>query len=57
MVIAERLAIQIRAKSYVLDVHYEKAYQSDIVVRVSRLFVEHDIARPQRNNITLANAS
>lgn len=46
--IAERLAIQIRAKAYVLDVHYEKAFQSDIVVRVSKLFVEHNIARPLR---------
>ena len=53
VVIAERLAIQIRAKSYVLDVHYEKAYQSDIVMRVSRLFVEHGIARPQRNSSPL----
>lgn len=46
--VAERLAIQIRAKAYVLDVHYEKAFQSDIVVRVSKLFVEHTIARPLR---------
>lgn len=46
VIVAERLAIQIRAKAYVLDVHYEKAFQSDVVVRVSKLFVEHGIARP-----------
>jgi len=50
VVVAERLAIQVRAKAYVLDVHYEKAFQSDIVVRVSRLFTEYGIARPQRNS-------
>ncbi|MAR89333.1 MAG: mechanosensitive ion channel [Pseudomonadota bacterium] len=50
VVVAERLAIRLRAKSYVLDVHYEKAYQSDIVMRVSRLFAEHGITRPQRNS-------
>jgi len=44
--LATRLAIRIRAKSYVLDVHYEKAYQSDVVVRVSRLFADNNIARP-----------
>lgn len=48
VVIAERLAIQIRVKAYVLDVHYEKAFQTDIVKRVSRLFVENAIARPRR---------
>lgn len=48
VVIAERLAIQIRVKAYVLDVHYEKAFQTDIVKRVTRLFVDNAIARPQR---------
>ena len=51
-VVAERLAIQIRAKAYVLDVHYEKAFQSDIVKRVSRLFIDNKIARPLRESIT-----
>lgn len=46
VVVAERLAIQIKAKAYVLDVHYEKAFQSDIVKRISRLFLEKNIARP-----------
>lgn len=47
--VAERLAIRLRAKAYVLDVRYEKAFQSDIVVRVSRLFREHEIRRPLRD--------
>jgi small-conductance mechanosensitive channel len=41
-----RLAIRLRAKAYVLDVHYEKAFQSDIVVRVSKRFTEMQVARP-----------
>ncbi|TNC82474.1 MAG: mechanosensitive ion channel protein [Oleiphilus sp.] len=48
VVIAERLALQIRAKAYVLDVHYEKAFQSDVIERVSRLFIERGIKRPGR---------
>ena len=48
VVIAERLALQIKVKAYVIDVHYEKAFQSDIVKRVSRLFIENNIARPSR---------
>lgn len=52
VIVAERLAIMIRAKAYVLDVRYEKAFQSDIVVRVSRLFLEQGIARPTREGLT-----
>jgi small-conductance mechanosensitive channel len=47
-IVAQRLAIQIRVKAYVLDVHYEKAFQTDIVKRVTRLFTDNAIARPQR---------
>lgn len=50
VIVAERLAIQIKAKAYVLDVYYEKAFQSDIVKRVSRLFIENKIARPLRES-------
>lgn len=59
VIVAERLALQIKAKAYVLDVHYEKAFQSDIVKRVSRLFIENNIARPSRESAqnNLANAS
>lgn len=47
--VAERLAIRLRAKAYVLDVRYEKAFQSDIVVRVSKLFRQQGIRRPKRD--------
>jgi hypothetical protein len=59
VIVAERLALQIKAKASVLDVHYEKAFQSDIVKRVSRLFIENNIARPSRESAqnNLANAS
>ena len=45
--VAEYLAIRLRAKAYVLDVHYEKAFQSDLVLRVTALFRERGIARPR----------
>jgi len=48
VIVAERLAIQVRVKAYVLDVHYEKAFQTDIVKRVTRLFMENKIARPRK---------
>ena len=48
VIVAERLAIQVRVKSYVLDVHYEKAFQTDIVKRVTRLFMQNEIARPRK---------
>ena len=57
VVVANRLAIQIRAKAYVLDVHYEKAFQSDIVTRVSKLFNENGIPRPLYNAGTPALAT
>lgn len=44
--LATRLVLRLRAKAYVLDVHYEKAFQSDITRRVSRLFLEHGVKRP-----------
>ncbi|MFT5718817.1 MAG: hypothetical protein ACI9T7_003025, partial [Oleiphilaceae bacterium] len=48
VIVAERLALQIKVKAYVIDVHYEKAFQSDIVKRVSKLFNENKISRPSR---------
>jgi len=44
--LANRLALRLRAKAYVLDVHYEKAFQSDVTARVSALFREQGIPRP-----------
>ncbi len=47
--VAERLALKFSVKSYVIDVRYEKAYQTDIVSRASRIFRENDIKRPLRD--------
>ncbi len=44
----DRLAMQIRAKAYVMDVRYEKAFQSDVVTRVAELFSRYNIPRPPR---------
>lgn len=46
--VAECLAIQIKSKAYVLDIRYEKAFQSDIVSRTSQLFNQRGIKRPSR---------
>jgi len=46
--VAERLAIRLRAKAYVLDVEHEKAFQSDVTTRATVLFREHGIPRPAR---------
>ncbi|KZY98640.1 mechanosensitive ion channel protein [Oleibacter sp. HI0075] len=45
--VAHMLAIRLRVKAYVLDVRYEKAFQSDIVLRGTQLLNEHKIARPK----------
>lgn len=45
-VVAERLAIKLTVKAYVFDVRYEKALQSDIYQRVTKLFLENNISRP-----------
>ena len=44
--VARTLGIRLRTKAYVLDVRYEKAFQSDIVTRVTRLFQQHAMLRP-----------
>lgn len=46
--LADRLALRIRSKAYVLDVNYEKPFQTDVVSRVAMLFNEHNIGRPAR---------
>ena len=45
--VARTLGIRLRTKAYVLDVRYEKAFQSDIVTRVTHLFRQHGVLRPQ----------
>lgn len=39
-------ATRLRAKAYVLDVHYEKAFETDVTLRVKRAFRERGIAPP-----------
>jgi len=46
MPVAERLAIQLRAKAYVIDVRFEKAFQTDVVLRATEAFNKHHIKRP-----------
>jgi small-conductance mechanosensitive channel len=46
VIIGHGLAVELNAKAYVLDVQYEKAFQTDVVMRVTRAFTEHGIKRP-----------
>lgn len=46
IVIGHNLALQLNAKAYVLDVQYEKDFQTDVVTRVTQAFLEHRIKRP-----------
>ncbi len=46
VVIGYNLALQLTAKAHVLDVQYEKDFQTDVVTRVARVFLEHNIKRP-----------
>lgn len=45
----EMLVVVLKAKAYVLDVKYEKAFQTDIVLRVEKLFRESEIKRPYKD--------
>lgn len=44
--VAEVLAMQLRAKAYVIDVRFEKAFQTDIYMRCTEAFREWSIKRP-----------
>jgi small-conductance mechanosensitive channel len=46
VVVGHNLALRLTAKAYVLDVKYEKDFQTDAVVRVSQAFLEHRVKRP-----------
>lgn len=46
VLIGHNLALQLSAKAYVLDVKYEKSFQTDVVIRVTQAFLEHHIKRP-----------
>jgi small-conductance mechanosensitive channel len=41
-------AIRLRAKGYVLDIHYEKAFETDVTLRVLEAFRAHKIEPPAR---------
>jgi small-conductance mechanosensitive channel len=43
---AHRMAMQIRVKCYVLDVRFEKALQTDILIRGNEALRNHNIPRP-----------
>lgn len=47
--LAERLVIELKAKAYVLDVRFEKAFQTDTVLRVTQAFLEKAILRPLKD--------
>ena len=47
--VGDMLALKLTAKAYVLDVSYEKAFETDVVLRVTRAFREHAVARPTLN--------
>lgn len=43
---AQRPAMQVRVKSYVLDVRFETAYQTDLFMRGNEILLKHGLARP-----------
>lgn len=49
--VAETLALQLTARAYVLDVRYEKAFQTDIVLRASKAFKDNSITRPVYHSV------
>jgi len=51
------LALQLTAKAYVIDVQYEKAFQTDVVMRATQIFKEHGIERPSFNLTGLQGAA
>ena len=44
--VAHRIAIRLKAKAYVLDVRYEKEFQTDVYVRATEAFGKQGIKRP-----------
>ena len=43
---ANYLATRLRAKAYVLDVHYEKAFESDVTERIKQAFMDQRVMPP-----------
>jgi small-conductance mechanosensitive channel len=46
VVVGDYLAIRIRLKAYVLDTKFEKAFETDVTLRVLEAFAEHEIQPP-----------
>lgn len=57
VVLGHNLALKLMAKAYVLDVKYEKDFQTDVVSRVSKVFLSHHIKRPLLLNYELAKSA
>lgn len=57
MSVAERLAIQLKAKAYVIDVRFEKAFQTDVALRATEAFNRNHIKRPPVNGTKLISAT
>ncbi|AEF99274.1 mechanosensitive ion channel family protein [Methylomonas methanica] len=57
VVLGHNLALKLIAKAYVLDVKYEKDFQTDVVSRVSKVFLAHHIKRPLLINHEMAQAA
>lgn len=57
VVLGHNLALQLMAKAYVLDVKYEKDFQTDVVSRVSKVFLAHHIKRPLLVNHEMAQTA
>jgi len=45
-IVADMVVVRLRAKGYVLDTHYEKAFQTDVCKRVLRAFPDYGILPP-----------
>ncbi len=50
-IVGHRLMIELKAKAYVLDVKFEKAFQTDVVMRTEKEFLKQQIKRPIIINI------
>jgi len=46
VVVAERLALQLKARAYVLDVRFELPFVNDVFLRATEAFGKHGIKRP-----------
>lgn len=46
VILHDKLAMQVKAKAHVMDVEYEKAFQSDVLMRANALFITQGIKRP-----------